>query len=164
MHSVVRRDIETGIVIEETIYFGYDRMRRSRRIDHHDGSYETSSLGSCCGLESERRQDGTLVSYARDALGRVIRQLTGQREETIKCDAGNTLIEIRAQDRGGADKNHISEYVLTLAGERIGINVHQKILERLPRAISKRVSWSRSRAAGSIRSPLSWSASTNSRS
>ena len=132
VHSVARRDIETGIVFAETVYSDHDRLGRSRRIDHHDGSYETTSWGSCCGLESERRRDGTVVSYTKDALGRVIRQSTGQREETIKYDADDAPIEIRVQDRSDADKNHVSEYVLNLAGERIGVNVRHEIMERLP--------------------------------
>ncbi len=110
-------DIETGILIEETQYRDHDRLGRAQRIDYADGSYELAMRSDCCGIDFERKRDGTQISYSRDALGRVTSKLTGEQEERFVYDCAGEVLEWSLVDLTEAASPKFRKETRNLAGE-----------------------------------------------
>jgi len=115
--SILKEDIETGILIEETYYRDHDRLGRAQRIEYADGSYELSMRSDCCGVDFERKRDGTQISYSRDALGRVTNKVSGEQEERFVYDCAGEVVEWSLVDLTEAAPSKFRKQTRNLAGE-----------------------------------------------
>ena len=95
----------------------YDFLDRPKRIDYHDGTYETEAYGCCASDLSHRSRSGTWTKARyRDALGRLVLWSTSQDQaESVGTVISKTEYDLAG--RGTKRRHGLSEAGLVTTSE-----------------------------------------------
>jgi RHS repeat-associated protein len=94
-------DIASGLLTSQELHSNYDEQQRPRRVDFLDGTY-TETIYGCCGPDSVRQRDGTVVTYGYDDLKRKTSETVNGISTLYTFDADGKMTVVRRQGTDGS--------------------------------------------------------------
>lgn len=86
-------DVVSGILTVSETYTNFDDFARARKVTYLDGTSTRKEFASCCGEQSVTNREGTVTTYAYDALKRLLTtKVNSITHSNVYDAAGNVTI------------------------------------------------------------------------